>query len=470
MTQPTSPLTSPLFPQVRQTVIDNNKNLKLNKNSSLSMDSLNKTLKAPRKTSMRMQAKNWFLTFPQCATTKQQAMDNITKSTFGVKGAIVAQEKHADGNEHLHIAIFLEDKLRTSDPHLWDFICGKHGDYQTMKSISGTISYLKKEDQTPLVYGTIPDNSSDSQTPKSTIVANMINSGLSLDEIDSQMAGYFLQNYNKIKQYAFFSSEKRRRTSIKPLKLPILYTGARKDTQSIVDWLNTNLLCTRPFKQKQLYICSPPNYLKTTLMIQLSAHLKTYVMPLLEDFYDSYNDDMYDIIFFDEYKSQKTITFLNSFLQGSPINLKVKGAQIVKTKNLPCVFFSNYLPKDAYHKEYAVETLMQRLQVVELESPLDLENVQFQTMDDNNDKNTDKVTFQKIPVSNNVNLPVSTSNQITETTTIQEKEEEEESKYVPTIPFVVKQPLTQYTNNKSSSDMTNSKMIQTYEETKKRIY
>jgi hypothetical protein len=329
-----------------------------------------------------MQARNWFLTFPQCHVTKQQALDNINRLISGVKGVIVAQETHADGEPHLHIAIFLNAVLHTRNPNYWDFICLKHGNYQTMKSIKGTLVYLKKQDTNPLIYGEVPTtSSSDSQVAKSTTVAEMINSGSNLDQVNDHMPGYFMLNKRKIEEYASWCIMKKQRESVLPMKLPIRYLGQMNETKSIIEWLNMNLLTTRPFKQKQLYLSSPPNYLKTSLILKLALHLRIYHVPLQEDFYDSYSDDDYDLIVIDEFKGQKTVQFLNLFLQGGPMSVKKKGTQSMKMKNLPVIILSNFIIDEVYKDHYKVETLKERLLCIQLTEKIDLDNITIDLKD-----------------------------------------------------------------------------------------
>lgn len=339
------------------------------------------TVKAKARGSFQMQAKNWILTFPQCATEKQVCMDAITKSPFGVKSALVVQEKHADGHPHLHIALFLTDKLRTRDQHVFDFIAGKHGNYQAMVSPQKALEYLRKYDKTPLIYGELPTDKSSkgSSTPKSTIVAGLVASGCTLAQINEAEPGYMLLNKKKIEEYLSWFSLKKARDSLKPLKLPIVYSGLDTDTSFIIDWLNTNLYTSRQFKAKQLYLSSPPNHLKTSLIIKLSKFLRIYVMPMQEDFYDFYEDGEYDLCVIDEFRGQKTVQFLNHWLQGDTMNIRKKGSQCIKNFNIPTIILSNFTVPEVYTKVTPdkLASLQVRLHEVSLSVPLDLDKVEM---------------------------------------------------------------------------------------------
>lgn len=330
---------------------------------------------------IRLQAKNWFLTFPQTCTSKEEASERLISHFSTLKGAIVAQEKHADGNTHLHIALFLTEKLRLRDQTYFDFICGKHGNYQTMKSPKDCIAYVTKADTQPKIIGTIPAVSKGSKSPKSDQAAQMIRSGSTLNEVEEKLPGFFLLNKRKLEEYQSWYSIKRMRLALLPFKLPILYSGEDLATKDIVEWLNMNLFIQRPFKSPQLYIFGPTNTCKTSLGMLLSQYCMVYRMPLLEDFYDSYHDQDYDLVILDEFKGQKTIQFLNLWLDGQPMSVRKKGSQGFKNKNLPMIICSNYRLDECYKDLAKISTLEARLKIIELQQKIDLDNILFSTHD-----------------------------------------------------------------------------------------
>ena len=95
----------------------------------------------------RLQATRWFLTYPQTTTTKEEASDRLRQHVglnhLGIKGFLIAQEKHKDNNSHLHIALWLNKKLSTRDRNYFDFVCKKHGNYTIMKSGYASVNYLR---------------------------------------------------------------------------------------------------------------------------------------------------------------------------------------------------------------------------------------------------------------------------------------------------------------------------------------
>ena len=75
----------------------------------------------------RLQATRWFLTFPQVTTTKEEALKKLQEhphlNQLGIKGLIIAQEKHKDNNLHLHVGLWLNKKLSTRNRNYFDFVC-----------------------------------------------------------------------------------------------------------------------------------------------------------------------------------------------------------------------------------------------------------------------------------------------------------------------------------------------------------
>lgn len=338
-----------------------------------------KTKEKGRKNDFRAKGVNWLLTFPQCSVSKEDAITQITgNSSLKVKAVIAGQEKHADGNPHLHIIVCLEKKLETRRVDYWDFVGSKHGDYRVIKYPKKAYAYVTKEDKEPTIFGTIPAVFLGSKGLKSDKCAAMIMSGSTVETVVRTMPGYSLLNLAKIQTFRSYVTNVCSIASTMSQVSPTSYSGTDLGTRYIVDWLAGNLFKERPFKEKQLWIYGPPNTLKTSLLIALMKFCRAYMVPMEEEFYDSYEDDAYDVIVFDEYKSHKTIQFLNRFIQGGlPMSLRVKGGQINKRKNLPVIFCSNYAIADCYKSEIGVSALKERINEVFVPEPIDLDAIEW---------------------------------------------------------------------------------------------
>jgi len=137
-----------------------------------------------------------------------------------------------------------------------------------------------------------------------------------------------------------------------------------------VEWLETNILQTRLPRQKQLWLYGPPGVGKTRLIGLLRTMLRVYDMPRDEDFYDAYEDGLYDLVILDEFKHQKRLQFLNAWCDGQPLPLRLKGSQTVKTDNLPFIIVSNFSPEQCYKEGVGRDALVDRLSIVEVRENL----------------------------------------------------------------------------------------------------
>jgi len=334
-------------------------------------------LPAPSKPSakprrFRQEAKNFILTFPQCDVKKEIAAERIEQKFKDLlKGYIVCEEAHKDGTPHLHVYLVFHDRLRHSDPNYFDFIGGKHGSYEVVKSVRGSVEYVTKGGNY-VAKGVDVDAIKKKKAPLSTSVAESILSGKTLAEINAENPGYVMINKRKIEEYESWvrceQSKKQKVTWIPPS-----LDGLTDANLQIAKWICSNIRQNRPFKAPQLYIHGPRNLGKTSLVEWLEKSLSVYHMPTTEEFYDHYSDD-YDLVVIDEFKGQKTIQFLNQFLQGSNMPIRKKGSQGMKSKNLPVVILSNYALSECYVKaanDGRLNTLECRLEIVEIDSFID---------------------------------------------------------------------------------------------------
>lgn len=262
-----------------------------------------------------------------------------------------------------------------------------HGNYQKAKGTLPQVwKYLTKEDVEPLC---MPSRESIEQEIQeilakkkksrkvSDLVAQELQDGTSIQELTEDSPGFVMMNLARIKAYQYFALRENQR-KLEPIWKPLdvhsfRSTGSMTGPDcEIASWLNSNLLSTRRFKQKQLWLWSTaPNCGKSSLFNALKAlNFRCYDLPYDENFYDFYENGFYHFILLDEYTGQKQITFLNKLLQGDHMNLRIKGSQINKTDNLPVIVLSNSSPRDCYKNvtDAKMELLLTRLLVVELTS------------------------------------------------------------------------------------------------------
>ncbi len=128
--------------------------------------------------------------------------------------------------------------------------------------------------------------------------------------------------------------------------------------------------------RKQLFLYGPTLMRKTTLIKALEQFFSCFQIPRDEDYYDFYSDSIYDLAYMDEFKGNKTIQWMNTWLDGATFVLRQKGAQIIKSKNIPTIIISNYSLRECYSKvdEMRFATIDRRLKQVHVTSPLTLPN------------------------------------------------------------------------------------------------
>ncbi len=92
---------------------------------------------------------------------------------------------------------------------------------------------------------------------------------------------------------------------------------------------------------------------------------------------DDYEDSDYDLLVMDEFKGQKSITWMNGFTQGGEFPIHKRYCGTIKKKNLPIIVLSNYSVEEAYDKVamYNPErllTLKTRFEVINVVKFIDL--------------------------------------------------------------------------------------------------
>lgn len=326
----------------------------------------------------RMAAKKFYLTYPRCDVEPSVVLGRIEALPGGVKWAVVGREKHADGGLHLHCAFWLNDRLETTNPHFFDaLVGGAHGNYQVMAKPPDCVKYCIKDDDFIASEGFdakayITARKAGVSTGFAT-VAVKVKEGTSLAELNDAHPGFMLQHLTKVKTYAAFCTATIPAEPLVafPADLPDLAT-LNDSEAAVFNWLRGNLIGfpARPrFRSLQLMIIGGTGIGKSSLVDSLSRFARPYHMPMEESFYDSYSDKLFDFVFLDEFRSQKTISFMNSFVDGSTVTLRIKGGQVTKRKNLPVIICSNWEPALAYHKVQAanpevLDAFMRRFLVV----------------------------------------------------------------------------------------------------------
>lgn len=332
----------------------------------------------------RLNCKNLYLTFPKCDTPKETLLNNIVNHfAHDLLTACVCQEQHQDGSNHLHALIRLSKKIDYRTPHYLDALVvpPKHGNYQSCRSWSDVLVYICKDNNYVSHNWDVVvelEKIKRKRKPIFTLIGEQIfKKQKTVYQIAEENPGFFLQHQSKVVAMATYVNNlqtdfKKEWWGVRPVD-PTHNFGSFL----IAEWLMRNMGVERPHKQKQLWIVGKTNMRKTSLCVELEKFFKTFWMPYEDKWCEGYSDE-YELCVLDEFSGQKTITFLNNFVEGSPFTIPNKfGSGIKKRKNVPVIVLSNMWPHEVYHKaaeknKIQFTAFKERFEIVDLDQPIEI--------------------------------------------------------------------------------------------------
>lgn len=325
-----------------------------------------------------LDAKRFFLTYPQCPLDSQELGTLLQSRLTGVEWLVAAKELHENGDPHLHVALSFDERKHIRDCRYFDVSPASstsdapavyHPKVEGMRNFRNSIAYITKEDKAPYVYGDI-DLEKVKSTPTesaSTAIALAIQRGASFAHLLKQYPGFVLMNKNKIDGLIAYSAVRQNLESLLPWEgLSTTCQSPVHGVLQLIDWLNTAICQERHPRSPQLYLWGPPGIGKTRLIQDLSRYLRIYHIPRDEEFYDQWEDKSYDLAVLDEFKSQKRIQWMNGWLDGYPLPLRMKGRQYLKIQNIPTMVISNFPLTEMYKPSVARDALEQRFTFVNI--------------------------------------------------------------------------------------------------------
>lgn len=89
--------------------------------------------------------KSWFLTYPQCPLAKELVLKLL--EPLGIAEYTISEEKHDNGDPHLHACIILKKKARFKKDRfdIKDLDTVYHGNYQPVKNLQKCREYVIKD-------------------------------------------------------------------------------------------------------------------------------------------------------------------------------------------------------------------------------------------------------------------------------------------------------------------------------------
>nr|QTE03411.1 MAG: putative replication-associated protein [Phoenicopteridae CRESS-DNA-virus sp.] len=283
----------------------------------------------------RLNAKNLFLTWPKNDVDAGEAMNKLMER-FGadnISYVCISTEEHEDGTPHLHALVCLKSKCDIKSAQDLDMVTGKHGNYQSARNVRNTLEYVKKGGQF-IEKGICPVTNNDGIFNRA---AKRLKEGEPLESLAETDPGFFLQHKRKLEEYVTYLDQQKQRKIDPPP--PICYKTWNHSIE---------VGYPREFKQKQYWIYGPPNTGKTSLILDLlNCGFRGFQIPTNNDF-TGWDDKSIDFAYIDEFRGQLTTTWLNEFLQGTPLKLNTKYGMATKKKNIPVFILSNFKPEDAF--------------------------------------------------------------------------------------------------------------------------
>lgn len=172
--------------------------------------------------SFQICSRSLFLTYPECPLTKEIALELLTELLGNLKEYLIASELHANGNQHLHCYIQLEETFRTRNARFADMIYqGQvyHGNYQGCRGEKNVAKYCAKEDDYISNFD-LNERLKRKQNHKKLLGAALISKKISLVEC-IQENPEMIFGYKKLKQdlQEYFADELDKRGEL-PLFLP----------------------------------------------------------------------------------------------------------------------------------------------------------------------------------------------------------------------------------------------------------
>lgn len=336
---------------------------------------------------MRLNATRYFLTFPRTETNLEAILESAKRSLLLPEGislqwAIAARELHEDGSPHIHVVLAFNSPVRVTSPGFFDVLApGRHANIQAVRNEKKVLAYVRKDGNTK-EFGPVPPPPQRKGPSSAEAAAALLKAGGSTAAVFEQLPGFFLVNKRKVEELKqWLEMKKMKRPSLSPIRITTTTTDPA--TRAVVSWMSSNIRQPRGFKQAQLFLHGAPDMRKTSLALLAATVFNVYDIPH-EEFDDLYYDGEYDLAVLDEFndRSVRNPYFLNLWLQGAPMTLRVKGSQRRKTDNIPTILISNYSLAGLFSgKPTEYETMCARVVSVDVTTPLDLESIHFEPVD-----------------------------------------------------------------------------------------
>jgi len=343
----------------------------------------------------RFQGKHGFLTWPQYkgGLTPVEVMER-TKMFFASKNlqlqsAICALENHSndekeqifeDPGVHYHVIFKVAKRIDTTNCNYFDEILEQHGNYVPCRQFLNSVVYATKENNYSLfnldisaIRKAIESKTSVAHhTVASKILAKPFRT---MKKITEKWPGYVLQHQNKVQDFVELVQSFQEEELLPYYGVQIEWpTVDNPAPHAISSWVSNNFDGKeRPHKTKQLFVWGATNMGKSHILIDLAKRFTPYIIGTEEKFDRPFDNFKHKFAIFDEFCGGKQVWWLNTFLEGGPMQLNLKNSRngCMKKVNIPVIFCSNKSFEQIYEKlknenPFQYEALYNRFQHVQV--------------------------------------------------------------------------------------------------------
>ncbi len=275
--------------------------------------------------------------------------------------ATLGIEEHKDKGIHVHFAIAFSKRQTFGCAH-WKYLFEKQANIQKItwnaRSRADAFHYSTKTNASIAKFGervlsrlTVPDREMSGERLHDYI-RKVIEEGSSLLDLEThemlEVRSYCSRNREQIRKTVAYLQ-----TISHEKKLANLEGFDVKDVELVSNPKHKQILqffaqansapkpWEQPFKTRALYICSKPNFGKTSLVNHIKNLAPAYSFPAKEWFVN-YRNNFYWFIYWDEPEFKYFgKAFLKRLLQGEQIDLPIKGSSVDKSDSPLFVMLSN---------------------------------------------------------------------------------------------------------------------------------
>lgn len=369
----------------------------------------------------RIRTKTLFLTYPQYEGTEEmQELAESVKSKFlhrknqgnlqippkrygaAIK-VVCGLENHQDQQgKHVHMYVELDISDDFQGKSGLTFLDGlveprKHGHYQRARVANHVIKYCTKDGNFFSIGVDVarindPVNKISRSQDYDTCILR-IQEGETIDQLMDEYPLVIAKHLDSLTKWETKCKQRARDKQSKLKKKPYFgvhipeFTGRihRLQSAQVALWIHENFgtpMPEKPHKSSQLWLHGPTGKGKSWIASQLTDYFTPYVVKYEKNGWDEkWDEDKVDFAIFEEFTGQKSLSWMNTFLEGNPkieFSLAVRNMPpIPKTKNVPCIILSNKSPAEVYHNASIEDRLVfnafiSRLKIVELTERIDI--------------------------------------------------------------------------------------------------